>query len=137
MILCDKSIVGPWIAFQANMIWRPEGSETIGLVRNGNVVAGVWYEDYNRQSVVAHIAIAERLTPWFLHVIFHYPFIRMGVQKIVAPVLADNELSVHLVKKMGFIEEARLKDVHPTGDMIFFVANNKNCKYLEDRYGKR
>jgi RimJ/RimL family protein N-acetyltransferase len=137
LIVCDKSIVGPWIAQQTRMIWKPEGTETIGLSSNGELVAGVWYEDYNPQSIVTHIAIQGRVSPLYLHVIFHYPFVQLCVQKIIAPVLEDNAESIRLVTKMGFKEEARLKDVHPTGDMIFFVMNKKDCKYLGARYGKR
>ena len=136
MINTNKSIVGPWIAEHAQMIWKPEGTETIGLSRNGEIIAGVWYEDWNPQSIVTHIAITGRLTKRYLHVIFDYPFIQRGVQKIIAPVLSENSDSLRMVEKMGFKEEARLKNVHPTGDMIFFVMNKTDCKYLGARYGK-
>ena len=137
LVVCDKSIVGPWIAKQNRMVWKPEGTEAIGLESNGEIVAGVWYEDYNPQSIVTHIAIQGQISPRYLHVIFHYPFVRLCVQKIIAPVLEDNSESIRLVTKMGFKEEARLKNVHPTGDMIFFVMNKQDCKYLGARYGKR
>ena len=137
MITLDKSIVGPWIALKARMIWKPEGSETVGLTKDGEIVAGVWYEDYNSQSVVTHIAITGRLTRRFLNVIFDYPFVQLGVEKIIAPVLSNNFDSQSLVIKMGFKEETRLKNVHPDGDMIFFVMNKTDCKYLGERYGKK
>lgn len=136
-IVTDKSIVGPWIASQTRMIWKPEGTETIGLARDGRLVAGVWYEDWNPQSITTHIAIDDVISRLYLHVIFHYPFVQLCVQKIIAPVLADNSESIRLVEKMGFKEEARLKDVHPTGDMVFYVMNKQDCKYLGARYGKR
>ena len=136
-LIYDKSIVGPWIAQQTHMVWKPEGAQTIGLDRNGEIIAGVWYEDYNHQSIMTHIAINGRINSWFLHVIFHYPFVQLALQKIIAPVLEENIDSIRLVKKMGFIEEARLKNVHPTGDMLFFVMDKQNCKYLGARYGKK
>jgi len=135
-IATDKTMVGPWIAQQCAMIWRPEGTEAIGLVSDGKIVAGVWYEDWNPCSIITHIAIAGRITRRFLRVIFDYPFNQLGVQKIIAPVLAANAKSIQLVEKLGFREETRIKDMHPTGDMIFFVIDKQNCKYLEDRYGK-
>jgi len=135
-IVTDKSIVGPWIAALASMIWAPEGAEAIGLANGGELVAGVWYENWNPQSITTHIAIDGAVSRRYLHVIFHYPFVQLGVQKIIAPVLADNSESIRLVTKMGFTEEARLKNVHPTGDMVFFVMNKQDCKYLGARYGK-
>lgn len=137
MLVLDKNIVGPWIAKQTRMIWRPEGCQTIGWESNGELVAGVWYEDYNPQSITTHIAITGQITPRYLNVIFDYPFNQLYVQKIVAPVLEDNTDSIRLVTKMGFKEEARLHNVHPTGDMLFFVMNKHECKYLGARYGKR
>lgn len=137
MLVLDKSIVGPWIAQQTRMIWKPEAAETIGLEKNGDLVAGVWYEDWNPQSITTHIAITGTITKRFLSVIFDYPFIQLGVQKIIAPVLEDNSDSIKLVTKMGFKEEARLQNVHPLGDMLFFILNKNDCKYLGVRYGKR
>ena len=137
MIVTNKSIIGPWIAQQTRMIWKPEGVEAIGWESNGELVAGVWYEDWNTQSITTHIAISGPITKTFLSVIFDYPFVQLGVQKIIAPVLEDNLDSIKLVTKMGFTEEARLHNVHPTGDMLFFVMNKVNCKYLGERYGKR
>ena len=136
MLVLDKTVVGPWIASHTDMIWKPEGTETIGLEKDGEIIAGVWYEDWNPQSIVTHIAITGRLTKRFLRVIFDYPFTQLGVQKIIAPVLSDNSDSIRLVTKMGFKEEARLKNVHPLGDMTFFVMNKNECKYLGARYGK-
>lgn len=118
------------------MIWKPEGAEAIGWMKDGEIVAGVWYEDFNPQSITTHIAISGALTKRFLSVIFDYPFMQLGVQKIIAPVLEDNADSIRLVTKMGFKEEARLNNVHPLGDMLFFVMNKIDCKYLGARYGK-
>ena len=137
MLVLDKTIVGPWIAEQTEMIWQPEGSQTIGLEKDGEIVAGVWYDDFNPQSVTTHIAIKGAINKEYLRVIFDYPFMQLGVQKIIAPVLEDNSQSINLVEKMGFQQETRLKNVHPLGDMLFYVMDKTDCKYLGARYGKR
>lgn len=137
MILTDKSIVGPWVARRCNAIFTPDNSSTIGWVQDGRITAGVWYEDYNQVSVTTHIAIEEPLTRRYLHTIFDYPFKQLGVQNIIAPVISDNDLSIDFVKKLGFEEKARLLDVFPTGDLLFFVMTKDKCKYLGERYGKR
>ena len=137
MLIVDKSIVGPWIARKTQMIWKPEGSQTIGWMRDGEVVAGVWYDDWNGISVVTHIAIDGPITSEYLATIYDYPFNQLQVEKIIAPVLEDNAESIKLVTKMGFEVEARLKNVHPSGDMLFFVMHKNKCKYLGNRYGKK
>ena len=137
MLLTDKSIVGPWVAQRCNAIFTPDNSSTIGWVKDGRITAGVWYEDYNQVSVTTHIAVEEPLTRRYLHTIFHYPFEQLGVQNIIAPVISDNELSIDFVKKLGFEEKARLLDVFPSGDLLFFVMTKDKCRYIGEKYGKR
>ena len=137
MLLTDKNIVGPWVASRCNAIFTPDNSSTIGWVKDGRITAGVWYEDYNQVSVTTHIAVEEPLTRRYLNVIFDYPFEQLGVKNIIAPVISDNELSIDFVKKLGFEEKARLLDVFPTGDLLFFVMTKDKCKFTGERYGKR
>ena len=137
MLCLDKEIVGPWIARHCNMTWTPDNSYAIGWLKDGQVCAGVWYEDYNKVSIMCHIAITGRMTPEYLNIIFEYPFVQLGVNKIVVPVLSDNEASIKFVKNLGFEENARLLDISPNGDMIFFVMSKDNCRFIGERYGKR
>jgi L-amino acid N-acyltransferase YncA len=137
MLCLDKDIVGPYIARHCNMVWTPENSNAIGWLKDGQVCAGVWYEDYNKVSVMCHIAITGKMTPEYLNIIFDYPFVQLGVNKIVVPVLSGNEASIKFVKNLGFEENARLLDVSPDGDMIFFVMTKDKCRFIGERYGKR
>ena len=137
MLCLDKDIVGPWIAWHCNMMWTPDNSTAIGLLKDGELCAGVWYEDYNKVSVMCHIAITGRMTPKYLNVIFDYPFVQLGVEKIVVPVLSENEASTKFVKNLGFEEKARLSEVSPDGDMVFFVMSKDKCRFIGERYGKR
>ena len=137
MLCLDKDLVGSWVARHCNMVWTPENSHAIGWLKDGQVCAGVWYEDYNKVSIMCHIAITGRMTPEYLNIIFDYPFVQLGVNKIVVPVLSDNDASIKFVKNLGFEENARLLDVSPNGDMIFFVMSKDNCRFIGERYGKR
>jgi RimJ/RimL family protein N-acetyltransferase len=71
-----------------------------------------------------------------LAVIFDYPFNVCDVKKIIVPVDSTNSKSVNLVEKMGFIEEARIKDGMASGDLILYTLAKNDCKYLGKRYGK-
>jgi RimJ/RimL family protein N-acetyltransferase len=136
LIIFDKSIVGPWIAKELDMVWTPDNSTTIGCIKDNELIAGVWYEDFNGKSVTCHIVIKGKINRHFLAIIFDYPFIQLGVNKIIAPVISSNDKSIEFVKKLGFEEQARLLDVFPTGDLLFFVMSKDKCKYLGERYGK-
>ena len=128
--------MGQWVAKRIRGGYFEGRSEAIGLKRNGELVAGVIYENWNHKSIWCHIAIEGRLTPEYLAAIFDYPFNTCQVEKIIVPVGSENEESLRLVKKMGFAEEARVKDGMADGDLILFTLAKKDCKYLGGRYGK-
>jgi RimJ/RimL family protein N-acetyltransferase len=135
--LITNHSAGHWTAEQTKGKYFEANSQSIGLKQNGEFVAGVIYENWNRRTITCHIAISGRLTPRYLAVIFDYPFNVCDVKKIIVPVDSTNSKSVNLVEKMGFIEEARIKDGMADGDMILYTLAKNDCKYLGERYEKR
>jgi RimJ/RimL family protein N-acetyltransferase len=135
-LVTDHS-AGHWTAGQTKGKYFEANSQSIGLKQNGEFVAGVIYENWNRRTITCHIAISGRLTPRYLAIIFDYPFNVCDVKKIIVPVDSTNSKSVNLVEKMGFIEEARIKDGMADGDMILYTLAKNDCKYLGERYEKR
>jgi len=134
-LVTDHS-AGHWTAEQTKGKYFEANSQSIGLKQNGEFVAGVIYENWNRRTITCHIAISGRLTPRYLAVIFDYPFNVCDVKKIIVPVDSTNSKSVNLVEKMGFTEEARIKDGMANGDMILYTLAKNDCKYLGERYEK-
>ena len=128
--------VGHWVSDKLRTVYSPENSAAIGLVKDDKIVAGVIYENWNRRSVVTHIAIEGRLTRSFLYAIFHYPFVTCGVNKIISAVNDTNTKSVLMVTNMGFIAEGRLKDCSPDGDIILYTMQKSDCRFLGKRYGQ-
>lgn len=100
------------------------------------MVAGVIYEHWNGKSLVAHMALEGKLNRTFLWVVFDYAFNKAGVEKVILPVASTNAKSLKLVANMGFREEARLTNAHPTGDLVFFTMNRSDCRFLGVRYGQ-
>jgi len=121
--------VGHWVAERIAGKYFAEGSQAIGLERDGQIIAGVIYENWNYASIVCHIAIEGRMTKTYLKAIFDYPFNVCKVKKIIVPVSSAHVKSLKLVTKMGFIEEARVKDATPDGDIIFLTLAKENCRF--------
>ena len=88
------------------------------------------YENWNQASIVCHIAIEGRMTKGYLKAIFSYPFEFCKVKKIIVPVSSTHAKSLKLVTKMGFVEEARVKDAVPDGDIIFLTLAREKCRFL-------
>ena len=127
--------VGVWVADRIAGEFYSETSSAIGLEKNGKLVAGVIYENWNRASIFCHIAIEARLTKAYLKAIFDYPFNVCNVKKIIVPVVSNHVKSIKLVTNMGFTEEARIVDGSQDGDIIFLTMTKENCRFLGVRYG--
>jgi len=106
----------------------------IGLERDGSLVAGVMYENWNQQSITAHMAITGRLTRSFIGAIFRYAFEKCGVHKVILPISSGNAKSNKFARKLGFTEEARIRDAAPDGDIVIFCLAKNECKYLGKEY---
>ena len=127
--------VGVWVADRIAGEFYSETSSAIGLEKNGKLVAGVIYENWNRASIFCHIAIEARLTKAYLKAIFDYPFNVCNVKKIIVPVVSNHVKSIKLVTNMGFTEEARIVNGSQDGDIIFLTMTKENCRFLGVRYG--
>lgn len=128
--------VGHWVAAQTDGAYFSAMSQAIGLVRDGELVAGVIYENWNGKSITCHIAFLGRLSKAFLALAFRYAFITCGAHKIIAPVMSDNTDALRVVRKMGFLEEARIVDGAPRGDIVLFTMTAETCRFLRGAYGQ-
>lgn len=129
--------VGEWVCSQTGGGYHEARSNALGLRKDGEIVAGVVYENWNGRSVFCHIAIEDRMTPAYLAAIFDYPFNVCGVDKIVVPVSSGNSKALRLVGKMGFTEEARIHNADTNGDIVFLTMARESCRFLGRRYGQK
>lgn len=103
----------------------------IGWERDGKIVSGVVYTDYNGCSITAGIATDAPLVKSFLWAIFDYPFRQAGAKRMTATVEADNSASHNLVKRLGFQHEAVMKDAGRHGDLHVYRLFRHECRWLE------
>ena len=133
----DDDAIGPWVCEKTGGTWVNGRGTAIGLVKGGEIQAGVLYEDFSGSNIVCHIAgqggWASRS---FLALIFHYPFVQLGAKRITAPVGSTNVTSINLVCRMGFELECTLDQAIPEGDLHLFRMWRHDCKYLKGPYGK-
>lgn len=137
MITIGKHVVS-WVAKQTNEFGN-FGTETgIGWIgKEGQLIGGVAYADWNGPNVVCHIASDKSrhwLTRQFLWTIFDYPFKQLNCKRITVCVGQGNTNSIRFVQHLGFIREATLTDAHPTGDLLIFALRRDNCRWLGLRW---
>jgi RimJ/RimL family protein N-acetyltransferase len=127
----DDSVVGPWVAKQIDLNWHPDRCSAIGRVKDGELIAGALYENFNGVGVMAHMAACGRwANRHFLWLIFHYPFCQLKAERITVFVAEGNPKSRDFVEGLGFEFEARMERSHPSGAIFVYRMFKENCRWL-------
>ena len=130
-------VVVDWVASRTNEYGRFGNGTAIGWEKNGVLVAGVVYADWNGPNVVCHIAsdgTKRWLTRSYLWTIFDYPFNQLKVKRITVCVGEGNEASRRFVEHLGFKLEAELAGAHSTGHLRIYRLWRDECRYLKAPY---
>lgn len=139
--LCAGDAVGHWVAGKLGGRYHAGASWAIGLRRGLFLCAGVIFENWNRRSITCHIAVNRAVegavTRRFLWAIGDYAFGQCGVEKVIGPVGSANTAAIEFDKRLGFIEEARIRDAHPDGDLVLLTVTRDTYRYRDDRYGQQ
>lgn len=128
------SPVVEWIAARTNEYGNFGAAQGLGWLKDGEIVAGVAYAEWNGPNVVCHIASdgSKRwLTREFLWTIFDYPFNQLGCKRITVCVGQKNADSNRFVKHLGFELECQLKDAHPTGALNIYRQFREECRWIK------
>lgn len=133
LIIGADDVIGPWVCKQLQSTWTPNRGKTIGLIDAKGIVAGVVYENFNGASVSMHIATrgGNWLTRRFMWICFDYPFNQLGCKKLLGLVSEKNTAARLFDERLGFVQEARLKDCSPTGDLLIYTMTREQCKWLQ------
>ena len=132
MLVMGQGVV-EWVAKRTNEYGLfGGGAQALGWERDGGLVVGVVYADWNGPNVVCHIAAEGRnwLVREYLWTIFDYPFRQLKVKRITVTVGEGNTRSRRFVEHLGFELEATLKLAHPTGDLVVYRLFREHCRWL-------
>lgn len=138
-LVIGKEVVS-WVASRTNEFGSFGTDIGIGWERDGELVAGVAYANWNGVNVESHIASdgsGHWLTRQYLAVIFDYPFCQLGAKRITVLVGEGNIRSRRFVEHLGFTLEAPLKGAHPSGDLLIYVLWKESCKWTSQDYSRR
>jgi len=81
---------------------------TIGIEKNGEIVGGWLFNDYNGYNVEISVALDTPLTRGYIRAIKHYLFNQMKVRVVTARCRDGNLKSRNLIKRLGFHFEGRI-----------------------------
>ena len=131
----DK-LVCSWVGTQLGVSEWLGDAVGIGVIRGTEFIAGVVYFAYRWPVIeMACAAVNSRwLTRPILYELFRYPFEDLQCRRICALVDIDNLRARKFDEKLGFVQEAVLKEAHPGGDVILYRMLKSECRWLD--YGR-
>lgn len=111
-----------WVAEQLGF---PEGApvcSSIGFEIDGELVAGVTFDNMTDTNLFAHIASTANVLPReLLDAVARYAFVQLGVCRMTFMVPDSNSRCVNFVRGLGARSEGRLKQGHGDGDTLIFA----------------
>lgn len=134
--------IGSWVAerlpdIRAASDFGPYTS--LGVVRDGRIVAGVVFYDYRKTDMMLAVAADDPgwMTRGILRAIFDYPFRQMNCQRVSAVIDRRNKRARKLVEGIGFRMEGVLRSaLRHNRDAILYGLLNDECKWIEPRRTK-
>ena len=88
----------------------------------GDILGVVGYDRWTKYTVEIHAAgHGKWLSDDLRHLMFHYPFIEVGVNAVYAHMCSNNIKAVKRAEKLGLVEQCRLKSGSDDGDLIISV----------------
>jgi RimJ/RimL family protein N-acetyltransferase len=127
-----------WVGQRINTRFDPALAQTITAwdVRAGAPAAVVVYSNW--QVHRCELSIAADSQRWcsrpFIRACFEYPFLRNSLDFVYGMVEADNERALDFERRLGFVEEARVRGWFARGttrvDGVMMVMRRESCRWL-------
>ena len=132
----NQSYLREWLS-EVGKFEYPQNTACIGQEKDGELIAVVGYNCFLPDSCQIHVASTDVywLSKDLLFAIFDYPFNKLKVKVIIAPICKDNVKSLNLCRKLGFEQVADIPYGHPNGDLIVVAMKRNQCKWLQQGEG--
>jgi len=132
----NQSYLREWLS-EAGKFEYPQNTACIGQEKDGKLIAVVGYNSFLPNSCQIHVASTDVywLNKELLFAIFDYPFNKLKVKVIIAPICKDNHKSLNLCRKLGFEQVADIPYGHPEGDLVVVAMKRNQCKWLQQGEG--
>lgn len=106
---------------------------TLGIYLKNKLIAGVIFNDI-RPNRDVWLTIYSENKKWcnkrILRLIFDFIFDKIGAERASAFVSKDNEPSINLVEKLGFVREGLLRHYRDNGkDCVVYGMLKSECKW--------
>lgn len=134
MILFNNTEHGFKIAAAIPRPYNPAVDVVISNVTSkGNLRGGVIYDGFTGGCIFMHQAgfQANWLSGNMIWIVFDYPFNQLKVNKVAGTINSNNKELLDFNRRLGFIEEGRIKHAYPDGDLLVLTMERSMCRWLK------
>lgn len=133
MITFNNAEHGHILARSAGCYFNPVSDTCISRCVNDELLGGVIYTNYTRESIAMHVASFHDkwVTRDLIWVCFHYPFVQLGVKRIFGQVPETNTKALHFDLRFGFSILTKIDGVFPDGGMYVVKLERDECRWLD------
>lgn len=133
LIYGQEETLLPWAQERIGVEFRRD-AYTIGLERDGELVATVVFDNFTKHDLCMHIA-SDGTKRWMnkelLVSAFSYPFVQLGVERVTGLVPADNDDALRFDEHLGFVREGYHPKAGPDGkDLISLGLLKEACRFI-------
>ncbi len=117
LVFDESERVGEWVAEQVEQLSSWGGFYAMGAEKDGQIVGGVVFNNFNGSNATAHIAVSKP-NKLFLELLDHaflYAFETCKLRRLTGLVDADNSKALKFDKHIGFVEEGVMKQAGSDG----------------------
>lgn len=110
------------------------GAVALGLEQDGELVAGVVFNEYTGTNINIHVAAVPGkrwMNRDFLFRVFAYPFLQLKCNRVTGLVRVDNLPAQKFNEHLGFVREGIVRSACKDGtNMILYGMLATECKFL-------
>lgn len=122
----------PWAQERIGVVFRRD-AYSLGLEKNGELVAVVVYDGFSEFDCNMHIA-SDGTSAWMnkslLVSAFAYPFVQLKLKRVTGLVPAKNEAALKFDEHLGFQREGLHPKACGDDDMISLGLLKENCRFI-------
>lgn len=124
----------PWVKERIEGVEFASDAVAIGVELDGKIAAAVVYDDFTRNGCAFSVASDGKsrwLSRGFLNLVFAYPFLQCGLNRVGSLVSVTNDKAIRLNTGIGMVREGVIRSAGINGeDLIAFGILREECRFL-------
>lgn len=123
----------PWALERIGIGQFRRDAYTLGLEKNGSLVAVVVFDTFSKVDCCMHIA-SDGTKAWMnkslLLAAFAYPFKQLGMRRVTGLVPSKNKEALAFDQNLGFEVEGVCRHALPDDDLVILGLLHENCRFV-------